>query len=111
MRVRIRAGWEQAGRVGRVLGQPVAVGPSSWSYTPIVWDGDNIPSWHRSSGLMEIATKKECYILREGGREEREIPESKKNFPAFVHRGGAYFQFVRSDEDEVIYQEVVFEKA
>jgi hypothetical protein len=104
--VRIKKGWDKAGRVGKTLG-PVLYLRQNW--TPVLWEDAEDPDWHKTVGLEEIGVKKERYIHLDGKTVDgRDIPESKRDFPTFVRRDGHYYQFVRADSVEVIYQEVKF---
>lgn len=48
-RVRIMAGWDQAGKLGHRLGADILVGGQTW--TPVLWDGEEDPDWHKAAGL------------------------------------------------------------
>ncbi len=47
--VKIREGWEGAGKNGVQLRPPVLVGGQSW--TPVLWDGEDDPDFHKTDGL------------------------------------------------------------
>jgi len=47
-RVKIKAGWGDAGQEGRRLGPDVFV---EQEWTPVLWDGQEDPDWHKASGL------------------------------------------------------------
>jgi hypothetical protein len=54
IKVRVRGGWMQAGRTGRVVGRGIECGGQPW--TPVVWsEGDSDPDWHKTIGLVEVA--------------------------------------------------------
>lgn len=48
-RLFIRKDWANEGRSGKRLGPDVEVGGQSW--TPIFWDGEEDPDWHKTAGL------------------------------------------------------------
>lgn len=50
--VKIRVGWENAGKTGVTIGKSIVVGGTFW--TPIAWDGDDGPDWHKLAGLEVI---------------------------------------------------------
>lgn len=47
-RVRIREGWHGAGQEGLRLGPDVF---TQQEWTPVLWDGEEDPDWHKASGL------------------------------------------------------------
>lgn len=47
-RVRIKVGWWGEGLTGRVLGRDVFV---EQYWTPILWDGDEDPSFFKTAGI------------------------------------------------------------
>jgi hypothetical protein len=49
--VRIKVGWEDAGRLGKQLGEPVFV--QQW-WTPVLWDDEEDPTFHKTAGLEEV---------------------------------------------------------
>jgi hypothetical protein len=53
-RVQIREKWYEAGKTGRQLGPSVSILGTSW--TPVLWDYDEDPDWHKASGLTECLT-------------------------------------------------------
>lgn len=52
-RVRIKAAWAGGLREGTQIGVPVFIGQS---WTPVLWDGDEDPDWHKTAGLEEAST-------------------------------------------------------
>ena len=50
-RVRISDGWYQADREGRMIGDQVYV--EQW-WTPVKWDDEDDPDFHKSAGLSII---------------------------------------------------------
>lgn len=48
--VRIRKGWEGAGRIGRVLGNAVMV--QQW-WTPVLWEDEDDPNFFKTAGLED----------------------------------------------------------
>jgi hypothetical protein len=109
MRMRIKSGWDCAGRVGKVLGPNIYIGQA---WTPIQWEGSDEPDWHKTAGLEQVGPRQEKYFYLDGKTVfEREIPEYKRDFPTFVRRDGRYFQFERADTFEAVYREIEFERA
>lgn len=47
--VAIKEGWEGAGRLGYAVGPDVMVSGQEW--TPVLWNGEEDPDWHKSAGL------------------------------------------------------------
>lgn len=47
-KIRIKDGWEDAGRLGQTVGNDIIQG-NKW--TPIVWDGEDDPEFHKTRGL------------------------------------------------------------
>jgi hypothetical protein len=47
-RVRIRAGWDEAGKEGTIIGEPVFVGQS---WTPVLWDSEEDPDFYKTVAL------------------------------------------------------------
>jgi hypothetical protein len=47
-RLRIRAGWGDSGRQGTRIGPDVVL---EQSWTPIKWDDEDDPDWHKTTGL------------------------------------------------------------
>jgi hypothetical protein len=50
-RLRIREGWHGAGKTGVRLGPDVYV---RQHWTPILWDDEEDPDWHKASGLEKV---------------------------------------------------------
>ena len=50
-KVRIKKNWGDAGRVGTQLGEPVFV--LQW-WTPLVWDDEEDPDFHKTAGLEKV---------------------------------------------------------
>jgi len=46
--VRVKEGWEEAGRKGTVLGEQIFLG--QW-WCPILWEDEEDPDFHKSTGL------------------------------------------------------------
>jgi len=54
-KVVIKQGWDQAGRVGYTLGPSTMVVGQAW--TPVLWNGEDDPDWHKTPGLEEGAKR------------------------------------------------------
>jgi hypothetical protein len=52
-RVRIKDGWESAGREGALITYAISINGTRW--TGVQWDDEEDPDWHKTDGL-EIAT-------------------------------------------------------
>lgn len=50
-RVKIKDGWHDAGKEGFIIGEEALIGQY---WTPVLWDGDDDPDWHKSAGLERI---------------------------------------------------------
>ena len=48
-RIEIRKGWDEAGRQGIALGEPVFVGQD---WIPVKWDDEEDPTFHKRAGLI-----------------------------------------------------------
>ncbi|KKM79726.1 hypothetical protein LCGC14_1347130 [marine sediment metagenome] len=55
LRVRIKGDWFSAGKIGRQVGPNVSCHDLSW--TPVLWDDEVDPDWHKTAGLEVEATK------------------------------------------------------
>ena len=53
VRVRIKNGWDQAGRIGHVIGKLITT-EDGMSWTPVLWEGEEDPDWSKSSALEEF---------------------------------------------------------
>jgi hypothetical protein len=51
-RVRIKESWMNAGRFATQLGPPVFV---EQLWTPVLWDGDDVPDFFKTAGLESIS--------------------------------------------------------
>ena len=60
MRVRIKHGWEDAGRIGTVLRE--LKGPDGIGWTVLVWDDDEDPTTFKTRGLEPIP-KSDCTVF------------------------------------------------
>lgn len=49
--VRINKGWENAGRIGKKLGESILI--EQW-WTPVLWEGDEDPDWHKAAALTIV---------------------------------------------------------
>lgn len=58
-RVRIKSGWDNAGRTGTVIGRSVKRG--QW-WSPVIWDDEEDPDWHKTVGLEALPPSKEHHI-------------------------------------------------
>jgi hypothetical protein len=47
--LRIRRGWQEAGKRGVRLGPDVYVGGQPW--TPVLWDDEDDPTFHKAAGV------------------------------------------------------------
>jgi hypothetical protein len=47
--LKIKHGWEDAGRTGQRIGHDVLVNGILW--TPILWDDEEDPDWHKAQSL------------------------------------------------------------
>lgn len=51
-KLRIKKGWHNSGKVGSRVGPDVQLrGPGSMMWTPILWDGEEDPDFHKAPGL------------------------------------------------------------
>ena len=50
-KVIIKEGWEDAGKIGEVIGEVQYLTAAGQEWTPVLWDGDEDPSWCKSAGL------------------------------------------------------------
>lgn len=50
-RIQVRAGWDEAGRKGWRLGPDVYI---HQDWTPVLWDDEEDPTFHKSAGLEPI---------------------------------------------------------
>lgn len=48
-KVKIKDGWPEEGRAGITLGESIFVLGIMW--TPVIWDGDRHPEFHKLAGL------------------------------------------------------------
>lgn len=55
MRVRIKDGWDELGRIGKQIGPRVTLDDQDW--TPVLWDDEDDPGWHKTAGLEMEVTK------------------------------------------------------
>ncbi len=55
LRVRIKKGWSDFGRIGKQIGPRVTAHDQGW--TPVIWDDDEDPDWHKTAGLEMEVTK------------------------------------------------------
>lgn len=51
-KVQIAIGWDRAGRYGEIIGASVHMGGLWW--TPVEWDDEEDPDWHKTAGLTRI---------------------------------------------------------
>ena len=49
--VQIKQGWEDAGRIGKQLGEPIFV---QQLWTPVLFDGEDDPSFFKTAALEEV---------------------------------------------------------
>jgi hypothetical protein len=56
-RVRIREGWQGAGKKGTALGMPLVVNGGEMKWIPVLWDGEDDPDWHKAYGLECLVEK------------------------------------------------------
>ena len=56
-RVAISEGWGDAGKTGVRLGPDVMVGQA---WTPVLWDGEDEPDWHKAAGLTVGDLARRC---------------------------------------------------
>lgn len=54
-KVRIKDGWCEAGKTGVQIGFPVMIGQL---WTPVMWDDEEDPDWHKSAGLEVVQGSK-----------------------------------------------------
>lgn len=47
--VRIKKGWDKAGRLGKVLGESIIYRDIEW--TPVIWEEEEDPDWNKTIGL------------------------------------------------------------
>ena len=107
MRVRIKPGWDKAGKVGKTLGPAIYAGQGmGQSWTPVLWDDEEDPDWHKTAGLDEVGPRMEVFCYRDGKKMERECPRNKVRFHDFIRRDNRYFVFRSKNDTEVIYEEV-----
>lgn len=61
--VQIKAKWDNAGRRGIVLGDPVGDDGQLW--IPVKWDGEEDPDFHKAAGLLPLlkAPKADAPVL------------------------------------------------
>ena len=61
--VEIRDDWQDKGKRGKVLGAAIVLGGMSW--TPILWNADEDPDWHKTEGLQEVSKIKGIQVNSE----------------------------------------------
>lgn len=54
-RIRIKSGWDQAGRQGVTLGPVITVYGVEW--VSVLWDEDDDPDWQKASSLEQLVEK------------------------------------------------------
>ena len=54
-RVIIKQGWWDEGRVGKRLGSDILIRGIMW--TPVLWDDEEDPNWHKSRGIESYSKK------------------------------------------------------
>lgn len=59
-RVTIKDGWDGEGRTGKRVGPDIFV---RQNWTPVLWDGEEDPSLHKSAGLTEDV----CHLCNDYG--------------------------------------------
>ena len=52
-RVRVMVGWDRYGRTGSRIGQDFTP-PGCVTWTPVLWDDEDDPDWHKACGLVSI---------------------------------------------------------
>ena len=77
-RVRLRAGWFGAGRLGTVVGAQVRLG--QW-WCPVLWDDEEDPDWHKSAAL-ELAGDEAAALRRETEAAEERVRELRGRLDA-----------------------------
>lgn len=65
----VRDGWDCTGKTGVLIGTPVVV---EVTWAPVVWDGDEDPSWYKMQGL---------YVQAEGNWVPLDSPKALRNSP------------------------------
>lgn len=53
--VRIKDGWQDAGKRGMILCKPIRVGQI---WIAVLWDGEQDPDWHKARGLELVIVRK-----------------------------------------------------
>lgn len=53
--VTIREGWFLHGHVGQTLGATITLLGIRW--VPVLWEGEEHPSWHRERGIRKSTSK------------------------------------------------------
>lgn len=53
--IRMKAGFEDAGRLGQSLGEHITVNGMQW--TPVLWDGEDEPDFVKSKGIEHLKVK------------------------------------------------------
>lgn len=111
MRVRIKPGWENAGKIGKNLERIVYVGQGmGQSWTAVLWEGEEDPDWHKTAGLDEVGPRMEVFCYRDGKKMERECPANKTRFHELIRRDSRYFIFRSKNDTEVVYEELTGRK-
>lgn len=52
--VRIKTGWENSGKLGVALGEPVTIYRNSQEWLPVIWQGEEDPDWHKLAGIEKV---------------------------------------------------------
>lgn len=88
-RVQIANKWEDAGKQGKIIGASVLMGGLWW--TPVEWDDEEDPDWHKTSGLDRIDPDKV-----EPTREETAMKVLREVVKADETDGGNFETLVRA---------------
>jgi len=66
----IKEGWEGAGRVGYTVG-PLEVKVCGQKWTPVLWNGEEDPDWHKTAGLRLVPCGKEARAIAQKDAKSR----------------------------------------
>ena len=91
MKMMIKEGWDRSGRVGTRLGPDITVGTMNW--TPILWDDEEDPDWHKSVGLAPEGDRLVKFFRFDGCLlRSLYIPSSTNMLPQFLTVDGDIFE-------------------